>query len=142
MRKRLAASLAAFALVGAFAASTASAAITVSETIPGNFQCPADALKIDPVANGTYNLPGGGTITITTSNTPSGWVFSFLTDDAHVVSSMVVKGGPNYNLWTFDPPVHFASGIHAPLNLNNGKWYGLSHLCIFSQKKGSPPPKK
>jgi hypothetical protein len=44
-------------------------------------------------------------------------------------------------MWTFDPPVTSATGLHAPLNPSNGKWYGLSHLCINSSKKSGPPPK-
>jgi hypothetical protein len=143
MFKRLSASLSALVLLTVFAASSVTAAVpTPGETFPGNYQCPEGALGIDPVESGTYNLPDGGTITITVHSTAAGQTFDFVTDGA-TIDSIVVKGGPNYHWYTWVPGVDAAEGLHAPLNLNNGKWYGLSHLCIESTKKDDPePPKK
>jgi len=133
--KKLSISIAALLLVGAYAASSVMAVTTLSETFPGNYACSSgDALKIDPVADGTYNLVGGGTITIDVRSTSDGPVFDFWTSGAEI-NSIVVKGGPNYHVYTFVPGVESATGLHAPLNLNNDKWYGLSHLCIESTKK-------
>ena len=141
MKKRLLSSLAALALISVVGASSVTAGVTISETIPGNPVC--DGFKIDPVVAGTYALPGGGHIVITLGWN-NGETFSFDTEGSATVSSIMVKGGPNAILWSFDPAVTAYTGLHAPLNLKNpnGYWYGLSHLCINSAKKGGPPPKK
>jgi hypothetical protein len=135
MKRRIATLMAGLFMLSALGVGAASAAVpTPGEAIPGNYQCPAGALKVDPVESGTYNLPDGGTITITTRNTSKGWVFDFTTSDAEI-DSIVVKGGPNYNVYIFAPAVTSAEGLHSPLNPNNNKWYGLSHLCIEGTKK-------
>ena len=142
MKRRLITLLAALMLLGALGVSTASAAVpTPGETIPGNYQCPEGSTRIDPVASGQYALAGGGWIQITVTSTNMGPVFSFITDGEHVVGSIVVKGGPNYHVYIFPGGVTSAEGLHAPLNAANGKWYGLSHLCIESEKKDEEPPK-
>ncbi len=130
MRRRLLASLSALALLAVIGTSGVAAAHVNTEFIPGNPKC--SGTKIDPVNAGTYSLAGGGSITIVLT---AGSTFSFTTQGA-VVTSIVVKGGPNALLWTFTDPVTSGSGLHAPDNLNNGKYYGLSHLCINSDKKG------
>lgn len=141
MKKRLLATLTPLALAAMVGASGVTASHVTPESFLGNFQCEAGDTKIDPVAGGTYDLAGGGTITITVIQTASGPTFDFTTSGA-TVSSVVVKGGPAYNLYTYAPPVTSDTGLHAPLNPSNGKWYGLSHLCIGSDKKGDPDPKK
>ena len=91
-----------------------------------------DGTKIDPVLSGTYALPypdGIGFVTITVRDTDDGPVFDFQTDSPfHAVDSLVVKGGPTYDVYS--PYSWEGYGLHAPLNPNSGKWYGLSHLCF------------
>jgi hypothetical protein len=141
VKNRISASFATMLLLGVFAASNVTAAVPPNpvEVFAGNYQCTSDDLKIDPVAGGTYNLVGGGTITITVRSTAAGPVFDFTTSGA-TIDSIVVKGGPNYHVYWFTPGVESAEGLHSPLNPNNGKWYGLSHLCIGSTKKAAPDP--
>ena len=134
MKRRLGAMLAALAMFASIGASSVTASLAPTETTPGNYQCPAGSTKIEPVSSGTYALVGGGSITIWVSNTAKGPEFSFDADGA-TVGAVVVKGGPNYNTYIFSPKVDSASGLHSPLNLNNNKWYGLSHLCIEGTKK-------
>jgi hypothetical protein len=135
MKRRLSAALTALALLGVLSAQTVTAThVSPGETIPGNYQCPSGATLIDPVADGTYALVGGGSITIDVSSTAKGPVFSFTATDA-TVSSVVVKGGPNYHVYIYAPSVTTDDGLHAPLNSANDKWYGLSHLCFESAKK-------
>ncbi len=129
MRRRLLASLSALALLTVIGTSGV-AATHGYEFVAGNPKC--DGTKIDPVNAGTYSLAGGGSITITLT---AGSTFRFTTQGA-VVTSIVVKGGPNALLWTYSPAVTSGSGLHAPDNLNSGKYYGLSHLCINSDKQG------
>lgn len=88
--------------------------------------------KIEPVESGTYALAFGeaaGTVTITVRETVDGPVIDFVTDSAgHVVTSVVVKGGPAYE--TYSPNASSGTDLHAPLNPSSGEWYGLSHLCL------------
>lgn len=137
MKRRFAALLAAMAMFGLLGAQTVTGAVTISETVPGNYACPSDATKIDPVVGGTYNLVGGGTILIEVYQLPKGPAFGFTTTGASV-SSIVVKGGPNYHTYIYSPSSTGDFDLHAPNNPNNGKWYGLSHLCIESDKKHHP----
>lgn len=106
--------------------------------IAGNPSCEG-ALKIDPAVSGTYNTTFGGfagSITITVVNTAMGPTFTFVTDNAgHLVTSVIVKGGPNALFYNYGAGIAHDDGLHAPLNLNNGKWYGLSHLCFATDKK-------
>jgi len=135
MKRRIALLSAAVLLMSALGFGSASAAeAPAPESFSGNYQCPAGSLKIDPVASGTYALPDGGTITITVRDTTKGKVFDFTTSGAEI-DSIVVKGGTGYNVYIFAPAVTSAEGLHSPLNLNNNKWYGLSHLCIEGTKK-------
>ena len=142
MKRRLAASLTVLAMLGVLSVQTVTAThVAPGETMPGNYRCPDGATKIDPVEDGTYALVGGGSITIDVRSTAAGQVFDFTTSGA-TVGSIVVKGGPNYHTYIYAPASSGDTGLHAPLNLNNDKWYGLSHLCIESTKKGDPDPKK
>lgn len=141
MKRRFTALFTVLAIVGMFGTSTVSASSPISvEQFPGNYQCPAGSTGIDPVVSGTYALVGGGTITITVVSTAMGDTFSFTTSGA-TVGSIVVKGGIAYNMYMYAGATS-GTGLHAPLNLNNHKWYGLSHLCIMSAKNGGPGPKK
>jgi hypothetical protein len=125
--------LALFAVVGGSAVTATS---VTPELILGNPPC--DGTKIDPVAAGTYALAGGGHIVITLGADKT---FSFDTEGSATVSSIVVKGGPNAFLYSYSPPVTSDTGLYAP-NTNSGQRAGLSHLCINSEKKGTPDPKK
>lgn len=123
-----AAMLTALALVGSAGSSTAASVDPVTGI--GNPTCAGD-LKIEPVASGTY-----GVITIVVS----GSSFSFSTDGAHLVTAVVVKGGPGYNLYSYPAPgVTSDSGLTAPTNPKTGRPYGLSHLCFSAEKKVEDP---
>lgn len=131
--------LAKLAVIGVFAAVLALFGGTLSasaghwasvEEISGNPSCDG-GLKIEPVESGTYD---GVTITVNGSS------FSF--SSSTEVTSVIVKGGPNALLYTYDPGVFSDSGLTAPVNAKNGKPYGLSHLCFFFGDKKNPDPKK
>ncbi|MCS7007132.1 MAG: hypothetical protein RMM28_09910 [Thermoleophilia bacterium] len=78
-----------------------------------------------------------GSITITVRSTTAGKVFDFRTDDpSHLVTSMYVKGGPTANLYSYGMSGSSSdTGLHSPVNPRNGKYYGLSHICVFTDKK-------
>ena len=136
MKRRLIALTATALMLGALGAQSAAATTPAPtpETFAGNNSCPEGSTKIDPVESGTYNLVGGGTITITVRETDAGPVFDFDASGA-TVGSVVVKGGPNYNVYIFAGGADSSEGLHSPQNAKNLKWYGLSHLCFESEKK-------
>jgi hypothetical protein len=47
------------------------------------------------------------------------------TYDASVV---VVKGGPNAEVYQYGTMEDYDNGLTAPWNPNSGKWYGISHV--------------
>lgn len=100
----------------------------------GGWSCP-DGQKIDTGKAGTYYLEFGGydgDVTIVVNSDKS---ITFTTNhESHVVDSVLVKGGPQALIWYFDPAVDSAT-VHAPVNPNNGKYYGVSHLCLMTDKK-------
>ncbi len=122
-----AAVLAVLALTGSAGMAAAASVAPVSGV--GNPSC-AGGLKIEPVQSGQY-----GPVTISVS----GQSFSFSTN-GDVVTSVIVKGGPGYNLYSYPAPgVTADSGLTAPTNAKTGQPYGLSHLCFFTEKKGEDP---
>jgi hypothetical protein len=136
VKKRLIATLSTLGLIAIIGASGVSASIATWEFVAGNPPC-EEGTKIEPVAPGWYPLPDGGQIRITIHDTAAGQTFDFLTSPSanFYVSSVIVKGGPNALLWTFEPPDNEGYGLHAPVNPKNEKYYGLSHLCFDSFKK-------
>jgi hypothetical protein len=119
-------------------AGTAGAALVEPTLVLGNPSC-RDAVTVNNPSSGTF-----GGVTISVTNTAKGPELSFTTNSASLlVTSVVVKGGPNANLYDYGAPgVQADSGLHSPLNTNNGKWFGLSHVCFFTDKKKTPPPPK
>jgi hypothetical protein len=116
-------------------APSANAALVAPTFIAGNPSC-AGGTKIEPVADGTHAVPGG-TVTLDVTDKS----FSFTTSGV-TVFQVIVKGGPNANLYDYAAlgGVTADSGLVAPLN--GGKQAGLSHLCFFTDDKKPPPPPK
>lgn len=108
-------------------------------TLAGNVDCSSGTLqfKVDPPANGIY---GGGAIEITNFNgTSFSWAITagFLnTYDAGVV---LVKGGPNTEEYDYSSnnAIDWDSGLTAPVNPNNGKFYGVSHISFCFDPKAT-----
>jgi len=140
------ATLLASALTLTLLGSVTAAHWTSREFVAGNPSC-ADGFKYEnplggDVVDGTLDLPGAAYITIDVTNTSAGPVFSF-TASGFLVSQVTVKGGPNAYQYFYEPPTGADSGLHSPTNPNNGKYYGLSHLCFYGEDKKAPPdPKK
>ena len=112
--------------------TTATGAITVTQDC-FNPSCPGDYLehKVEPVSaglHGTYftisNIQGGG----------SGPTFDW--SSTVPVYQVIVKGGPGANTYDYQGATS-DTGLHAPQNPNNGKWYGLSHVTFCY---GEPEP--
>jgi hypothetical protein len=83
-------------------------------------------LKIDPPVSGTYNLPdnsGSVTVNITGQGTFD-WSSTFGID------AVIVKGGPNANVYKYDPESMGETNLVTLINPNNDKPYGLSHISF------------
>jgi hypothetical protein len=131
MRKYLALA----ALVGARVMVMAPAGMAASVApvvMPGNPSCPEGTLelKIEPVESGTFD---GITIIVDNSS------FSFTSTVP--VTTVIVKGGPNANVYTYPLGTFGDTGLTAPINPNNNRPYGLSHVSFCTEKKPPPPPK-
>jgi uncharacterized repeat protein (TIGR01451 family) len=111
---------------------------------PGNPSC-TDLLavtdflfefKLEPVASGTFPLSFdglSGSVTVTVNNTAQGQTFDFSFSGDFVAAGVIVKGGPNANFYDYRPDGEDAdTALHAPVNPNNNKFFGLSHIsfCI------------
>lgn len=132
-----------FSAVVAFAAVLAMLGIALSASathveptlLTGNPTCEG-GLKIEPVVSGTYPAPPASpSVTIVVS----GSSFSF-TANGTLVTSVIVKGGPDANLYDYGTGVSSDTGLTAPNNPKSNRPYGLSHLCFFFGEKTPPPP--
>jgi hypothetical protein len=96
--------------------------------IAGNPSCTdlgySYGFKIDPPNAGTYSIDGINTVTVTTDGVSFDWSSTLGMD------AVISKGGPTANLYVYDPPAESTSDtdLHSPINPNNGKPYGLSHM--------------
>ena len=95
------------------------------EVVPGNPSCASlgydFGFKIEPVTTGTYEINGTGqTITIFVDGVYFDW------DSTIPIEAVIVKGGPNANVYRYDPAATEDDDLSAPDN--DGRPYGLSHL--------------
>ncbi len=101
--------------------------------VTGNPSCPAGLteLKVEPVpgADGNYNFDDGTLfVTITIVNTADGPTFNWTSNIG--VDAVIVKGGPNANVYNYSPEATSDTGLHAPVNSSNGQYFGLSHISF------------
>jgi hypothetical protein len=109
--------------------------------IAGNPSCQdVDAswteLKIDEPGSGTQSA-SDGTLSVTITVHPDA-TFDWTSNIG--VDAVLVKGGPNANLYRYDPPAEVTSddGLHAPDNPNSGTYYGLSHISFCYDTEAQP----
>ncbi len=98
--------------------------------------------KIDDVnegqLNGTYTDPDTG-LSVTISGTDS-TLHTFDYSSSWPVN-VVVKGGPSQGR-LYSPPAGSGAGLHPPVNPNNGKFYGISHITFCWQSNQGKPKLK
>jgi LPXTG-motif cell wall-anchored protein len=127
-------------LLGAIGVATAAQAIAApgapaQTPVPGNPTCAELApdgttwteLKYEPVVDGQDS---DGTLTVTVDvhpNEDTGPTFDWSSNIG--VDAVFVKGGPGGNLYLYDEATG-DTGLHAPINPANDKYYGLSHLSF------------
>ena len=98
---------------------------TCSVLDPGTFE-----LRVDPVVEGTFT-DGFLTVTITDiRDTVDGPVFDWTSNIG--VDSVFVKGGSGGNFYLYDPPAENTgdTNLHSPINPQNDKFAGLSHISF------------
>jgi hypothetical protein len=81
--------------------------------------------KVDPPDSGIYNPPGiVGSITVDNlDGTNFDWEASFGID------VVISKGGPGANIYYYDEATS-GEGLHSPINPQNGKPFGISHITF------------
>jgi len=116
-------------LLGMLSLTTPTEAASVDpDFVAGNPSCQdlgyAFGFKVDPPDGGTYDIDGINTVTVTTDGTYFDWSSTLGID------AVIAKGGPNANLYVYDPPAEATSDtdLHSPINPNNNKPFGLSHI--------------
>src|ERR1044071_927260 len=94
--------------------------------VPGNPSCTslgyAFGFKVDPPNAGTYSIDGINTVTVTTDGVSFDWTSTLAMD------AVISKGGPNANIYVYSPERTSDTGLHSPINPNNGNPFGLSHI--------------
>jgi plastocyanin len=103
--------------------------------VEGNPKCADYGLttvaKFDPVNSGTKNG-----VTLTKHDTYYvGWTSTVAID------WVIVKGGPNANIYKYATDTFDDDWLRAPTNGDNGKPYGLSHVEFCSDGANEPKPK-
>lgn len=147
MRRRwLAAGAAIVVLTGVVSGLVMAPAANADGTqVPGNKNCSdlipgTPELRIENPATGSYT---DGTLTVAlsvytlaaddpnhTGNQTGSQVFDFTATGGSVLG-FAVKGGPNTNFYDYRPAgVTSGTRLHAPVNPNNDKFYGLSHVSF------------
>ena len=116
--------------------SAASATTSNPTKVDGNPNCATlgagfREVKIDPVPQGSTRFSGG-------SITVSGRIFDWSTTSG--VDAVIVKGGPNANVYRFSSESTSGTGFRAPTNPSNGQPYGLSHITFCFDADGTPAP--
>lgn len=110
--------------------------------VAGNPNLGEGCFRIDPPEGQTYPYASPSalddfeiTLTFPSANPPAdpsniGPTFDFTTTGG-TVTSMIVKGGPDANSYTWpNPGVTSDTYLHSPVNHQNSQFYGLSHVDV------------
>jgi hypothetical protein len=77
----------------------------------------------EPPPSGDYTFPDGiNTVTIFSDGIHFDWASTL------GIAAVIVKGGPNSNIFKYNPDSFADTLLHAPINPNSGKLYDLSHI--------------
>jgi len=116
-------------------AGVASAAEPTVTQVDGNPTCSSvvsggQGTKVDPVPQGHHSF---GDVTIDVNGLYFDWAAT------SGVDAVIVKGGPTANVYRADGELTSGTGLHAPINPDNGRPYGLSHLEFCSDGRDETP---
>jgi hypothetical protein len=117
------------ALAGTQLAARPAAASVTPTPVQGNPNCVGLGYvygfkpQPEPPPSGTYTFPDGiNTVTITSDGTYFDWT-STLSIDA-----VIVKGGPNANVYVYSPESYSDTVLNSPINPSNNKPFAISHI--------------
>ncbi|GAA3298050.1 hypothetical protein GCM10020295_32670 [Streptomyces cinereospinus] len=89
----------------------------------GDFPCLGGPIRIENPQEGDQ----AGPVTITNIDPDN--TFDFTVDEDFAVIGVIVKGGPNANVYDYRPNgIQEDTNLHAPVNPNNNTFYGLSYI--------------
>ncbi|UUX92515.1 hypothetical protein [Methanoplanus endosymbiosus] len=100
--------------------------------------CPGESFKIDGGPyGGIHDIAGTNCYVDIDMFTSTHFTF---TSNAEIYA-VIVKGGPNSNVYFYDPPVYFDSELlSTPVNPANGKYYDISHIEFCYDCRSTPVP--
>ncbi|MBC7307348.1 MAG: hypothetical protein H5T80_10565, partial [Dietzia sp.] len=82
-------------------------------------------VKFDPPTSGTMDLGPLDTVTMTTADG------IYLDWSATLgIDAVIVKGGPNANVYAYSPEATADTGLSSPINPSNGTPYAISHVSF------------
>jgi LPXTG-motif cell wall-anchored protein len=125
-----------WALPGNAGATVDQDSTTPTSLVDGNATCsdlaPEGAtwteLKVEPVEDGTFT-DGTLTVTIEVTETDDDGALVFNWTSNIGVDAVFVKGGPGGLLYLYDESTG-DTGLHAPVNPQNQKFFGISHISF------------
>jgi hypothetical protein len=109
--------------------------------VEGNPKCPEGLTALEASGDGFHNGNySDGKLTVTISNfNPDTKTFDWSSNIG--VKQVIVKGGPNANVYDYDPASKGDTGLHTPFNEGSQQNYGLSHvLFCYVAPASSPSP--
>lgn len=119
------------ALLWLVTASPAFAAHVAPVFVPGNPDCADLGFDFgfkpqpEPPPSGTYPFPDGiHELTLTSDGIFFDWSSTLGLD------AVIVKGGPNANVYFYDPEATSDTGLHSPINPNNNAPFAISHIEV------------
>ena len=91
----------------------------------------------EPVQDATVPLSFDGLTGTLVIDVQPGQLFDFSFTGDFAAAAVFVKGGPRGNLYVYSPPATADTGLHAPVNPQNGQFFGLSHIsfCIAERAR-------
>lgn len=144
LRRRLVIVAAAMAgAAGLFVALPASAQSNDGAVVLGNPTCAVIAppgavwtqLKVEPPEDGVFS-DGAVNVNVDVRDSADGQVVDWGSNIG--VDAVIVKGGPNANVYVYDAESTGDSGLHAPV-IPSGQFAGLSHVLFCYDVEAVPP---
>jgi hypothetical protein len=98
--------------------------------VPGSIELKVDQSQLNIGGAATQHSLGSATVTVLAYTTAQGQQFDWSITGG-TVYGVAAKGGPNANFYDYRPDGETSdTGLHAPVNPSNGKYYGLSHISF------------
>jgi cysteine-rich repeat protein len=123
-----------------FSIPIAQATVENPEFVEGNPSCSDlgydNEFKIEPPVDGTYPNSDGSVTIVNGTQGMFDWSSTFGID------AVIAKGGPNANVYSYNPSATSGFDLSTPINDSNGLPYGLSHVsfCYNDQELPYPVP--